>query len=75
MAIVETYRGYRIEHDQDGFCASRASSEHCGYCDTLPEIRQQIDQSEADELTSAESRGEIVHHDDTPSVTPWWLHR
>lgn len=49
--LVEAYRRIYIFHDEgDGFYASASCSEHFGYCDTLAEIRGEIDDHLAEDV-------------------------
>lgn len=61
---VETYRGWPIVWESGyGFSASRGS-DHCGWCDTIEEIREEVDDEIADRRRSYGAH----FHEDTPSL-------
>jgi hypothetical protein len=42
--FIETYKGARCHfHPEDGFWAERSCSEQYGYCDTIQQLREEID--------------------------------
>ncbi|RWO23328.1 hypothetical protein [Mesorhizobium sp.] len=67
--LIETYRGSAIYHDAaDGYYAG-----NLGYCDTLDDIKQEIDDSIAEEQAHY---ADIDTPPDTPSLAaPWWSER
>lgn len=61
---VEAYRGWPIVWETGyGFAASRGS-DHVGWCDTVEEVRAEID----DAITERQRSYGSHYHDDTPSL-------
>jgi len=65
-AFIERYHGSKIMHDaEDGFYAG-----DLGYCDTLEDIKREIDDAIAEEQAHY---ADIDTPADTPSLAaPWW---
>lgn len=69
--MIERYKGYPIERNEDGYFVDHHGVV-LGYCDTLPDIRDAIDQDIiADYLADPEWPPL-----DSPSLPdPWWSAR
>lgn len=75
ISTIEKYRGVTVEHDSEsGFFAEAGLggiADCIGYCDTIEEVRAEIDAEFDEEAGRPENR-----RDDTPSLAaPWWWNR
>jgi hypothetical protein len=63
------YRGYIIQHDEEGFYVA---TQGLGYCDTIEAIKSEIDDLIFEEQTRDPSFPPL----DSPSLSsPWWAQK